>query len=242
MTLYRRALTHVTEENSHAILAFCYFLVFYAFAADRPEERLLLTDASSPNPNLLSSWLYFVRNSCFMICEMWDSILVGPIGPLAQSWDEELPSLEGDLTKNEIWNSLLSLMPGCEDAITWPEPILQVYRDTAEQLARAFAISQTLSMYGFTTWDAVRMWPMEISVDYVELLNQRHPAALILLAHFCLLLEKIEPHWYFKGRGKKLLDTVLEQLPPDWRSGVVSSLERVTTLLKQDTEMLELPR
>ena len=233
MPLFRNVIAQVTPANCHAILVFCYFLVIYSFAADRPDERLLLTDPSSQNPNLLSSWLYFVRNSCFIVCEFWDDILMGPVAPLANSWDEPLPSLEGDLAKKNITDHLFSLIDVREDARyadMLTEAVCQIYLDTANQLGQAIATAQVLNCHGFTTWDAVRMWPMEISSAYVDLLNQKHPVAMVLLGHYCLLLEKIQPHWYFEGRGKKLLAAVLETLDDDWSSRLRSSLKEVASL------------
>lgn len=237
MPLYREAIMNVTESNCHSILAFCYFLVIYSFAADRPDERLLLIDFSSENPNLLCSWLYFVRNSCFIVCGFWESILRGPIGQLALSWDEPLPGVEDDPITARITNDLLLLVTEKqkpEDAEVISEAIYQIHRDTAIQLGRAFAAAEILSAKGFTTWDAVRMWPMEISVAFIELLIQKQPTALVLLAHYCLLLERIQPQWYFKGRGGKLLDAILEQLDPSWRSSLSMSLEKATKFLHGD--------
>lgn len=238
MPLYRKAIMNVTESNCHSILAFSYFLVIYSFAADHPDERFLLVDFSSQNPNLLCSWLYFVRNSCFIVCGFWESILRGPIGQLALSWDEPLSCVEGDPITARITNDLLLLVTekqNTEDVEVVSEAIYQVYRDTAKQLARAFAAAEVLRAKGFTTWDAVRMWPMEISVAFIELLIQKQPVALGLLAHYCLLLERIQPHWYFEGRGGKLQDAIFEQLDPSWRSSVAMSLEKATKFLRRDS-------
>lgn len=233
LPLFRRAIANVTESNCHSILAFSHFLVVYSFAADRADEHLLLVDPSSPYPDLLCSWLYFARNDCLLVCERWDTIETGPLGPLAKFWDSPTPGLEDCTTEPDMTDHLLSLMPtvgGTEDEEVWPHSIREVYRDTAAQLGWAFAATRALSGVDFTTWDAVRVWLMKISVAYIELLIRGHSAALVLLAHYCLLLDSVQPHWYLAGRAKKLLDSVLERLDFKWRLCIRKSLEKLSSL------------
>ncbi|KAJ6447299.1 Mir1 [Purpureocillium lavendulum] len=229
MPLFRRAITNVTEDNCHAVLAFAHLLVVYSFAADQPDERLLLADPSSPHPGLLSSWLYFIRNGCLLVCDFWDLIERGPLGPLAQSWESALPDLEQDPIRLQMQSHLLSLIPdaavgGTAGGELWPADICETYRDAAARLSWALAAARTLGDDEFTTWDAVRLWPMEVPVSYMEILSKGHPAALVLLAHYCRLLERLEPHWYFEGRAGTLIQSIIGGLSEAWRERIMSSL------------------
>jgi hypothetical protein len=51
-------------------------------------------------------------------------------------------------------------------------------------------------------------WPIIVPETYIQLVNQRRPEALILLAHFCLLLSKIDHVWFLKGICRRVLRSV----------------------------------
>ncbi|RDW81868.1 hypothetical protein BP6252_02980 [Coleophoma cylindrospora] len=54
------------------------------------------------------------------------------------------------------------------------------------------------------------LWPMSLSQAFLDLIHDRHPAAVIILAHFVVLVHPSEKdRWYLKG----------------WSSGVVMALE-----------------
>lgn len=221
MPLFRRAIAHVTESNCHAILACCHLLVIYSFATDEPDEPLLLADTSSLYPGLLCDWLYFIRNGCHLVCEYWNHIETGPLAQLASSWESPALGIDEVQGKSRTMERLLSPLTQVgrepEDE-AWPDHICDLYRDAATQLGEAFAASQVLSSDNFTTWDAIRVWPMHVSAAYMKLLAQGHPAALILLAYYCLLLNRLESHWYFEGKAAKLLNNILSRLECKWHS------------------------
>ncbi|KAH7166511.1 hypothetical protein EDB81DRAFT_285424 [Dactylonectria macrodidyma] len=229
MPLFRHAIANVSASNCHAVLAFSHLLIVYSFAANSADEPLFFTNPASPSQGMLCSWLYFVRNGCLLVCEQWDRIETGPLGPLARSWEMPIPGVQEE-TQSALTDYLLSILPGnsdIQDEEPWFHSACEIYRETAAQLGWAFATSQALTGNDFTTWDLIRVWPMVISPEFIELLVQEHPAALILLAHYCLLLERIQPQWYFEGRATMLLNTVLERLDRQWHPFVLESLEQM---------------
>ncbi|KAM0283498.1 hypothetical protein ACHAQH_002449 [Verticillium albo-atrum] len=61
-------------------------------------------------------------------------------------------------------------------------------------------------------------WPIDLSGDYIALLRQRDPAALALLAYYCVVVSAIEPTtWYMQGWGRNALRSIEECLEPAWR-------------------------
>ena len=218
---FKQAITAVTQHNSSAILIFAHLLVIYSFATDDDDDdHLFLTDTNSPHLDLMRAWLYFVRAGCLLVCDFWHEIESGPLGPIANSWEEVIPGLEEGPAKAAATKHFVSLMPdvdGHDGFEPWPDNIRKIYTDSAAQLGLACAASWVLPDTDFTTWDAVRVWPMYMSQEYIQLLTQRHPAALVLLAHYCLLLERLEPHWYFDGRAARLLESIMQRLDSKWQ-------------------------
>ncbi|EEY15698.1 DUF814 domain-containing protein [Verticillium alfalfae VaMs.102] len=61
-------------------------------------------------------------------------------------------------------------------------------------------------------------WPIDLSGDYISLLRQRDPAALSLLAYYCVIVSAVEPTtWYMQGWGRNALCSIEECLSPAWK-------------------------
>jgi hypothetical protein len=173
----------------------------------------------------MCSWLYFVRNGCLLVCDLWEDIEKGPLASLATCW--ELPIPVGGSTKSKITNHLLSLL----QIDTAVEKAMDVYREAAEQLGSAIEAAQALGGRDFTTWDVIRVWPLQISTAYIELLTSEHPAALIILAHYCLLLTMTESRWYLGNLAETLFSSVSVRLGPEWRRRILQSFNEVQGFL-----------
>jgi hypothetical protein len=209
--MFRNALAEVDYKNCDAVLAFTHLLVIYSFGIERQDERLFLVDKDQLD--LMPSWLYFLRSGCSMLCTVWEYLESGPVADLASAWEIPIVVPEGGTTP--LVDYLLSLIPLQSSEEAWPEEVCQSYRVSTIELWLAFQNTYSLGT-SFTTWDCLRLWPMRIKVEYIKLLDEHHPSALILLAHYCLLLHKLESKWYFEGRAKRLLSTVLRFLDPKW--------------------------
>jgi hypothetical protein len=217
MPLFRTAIARVTTTNCNAILIFTHLLVVCSFASCEADEDLF----SNPNPSedLLPCWLFFLRSGCSMLGPVWDQIATGSIRPLAAAW--ETPIDITAFTYEPILGYFLSI-PQDE----WPLSERETYTEAAGELARAFSCMDALESR-ITTWDAIRIWPMRKSYQYIVLLRAWHPGALILLAHYCLILDRLEEYWYFKGRAQRLLMTIENRLDERWHRYIEWPLTRV---------------
>ncbi|KAK1574739.1 fungal Zn binuclear cluster domain-containing protein [Colletotrichum navitas] len=64
-------------------------------------------------------------------------------------------------------------------------------------------VSPVNAMSAPVEFRAVFLWPIMMSADYLDLLRQRHPAALVVLAHYCVIIHLAEPFsgWDALGRA-----------------------------------------
>ncbi|KFY35815.1 hypothetical protein V494_05574 [Pseudogymnoascus sp. VKM F-4513 (FW-928)] len=215
MPLFRSAIETPNKDNCDAVFAFSHLLVIYSFAAEREDEKLFLVESNTLE--VLPSWLYFIRCGCSMLCNVWDQLESGPVEPLASAW--EVPITFSEAEQDPLMDSLLSAIPVPSSEDSWPQDVCKIYRDAATELGVAFSCTQDPGA-SYTAWDAIRIWPMRISDAYLNLLSQQHPAALILVAHYCILLKRLDSHWYFEGRAKKLLFTATSCLDRRWHHTV----------------------
>ena len=140
--------------------------------------------------------------------------MAGPLKVLACAWESPIDVEEG--VRTPLAERLLSFIPVKYSEFSWPEEVCRIYHDAALELGYAFACAEILGTR-FNTWDALRVWPMGLSIDYMHLLNNGHPGALVIFAHFCVLLKKLEGKWYFEGRATRLLGHILQRLDRKWQ-------------------------
>ena len=86
------------------------------------------------------------------------------------------------------------------------------YNDSAFALARSFSCMHSLDEE-ITTLDVVRFWPIPNSLEFVELLGNWHPGALMILAHYCIVWHRVGPgSWYLRDRAASILSTIVRRL------------------------------
>lgn len=210
MPQFREAITHPNNDNCHAILAFACLLLPYSFASEQQDELFL---ASNGEAEVVPAWLYFIRSGCVMLCDYWDAVEDGPCGSLAKSW--EAPFEVNHDKQQAYLDSLLTIMRAATGEHAWSSEVCAAYSKAAAELASAYSCWE-FNQENYTTWDALRIWPTEMSRDFTILLRDLHPAGLILLAHYAVLLKPIESTWYFEGRATKLLRTISYKLEHYW--------------------------
>lgn len=220
MPLFRSVIASVDANNCHATLVFSHLLVIYSWASEKQDSRLLLVEAEGDD--LLPPWLYFIRSGCSLLCKVWDCLESGPIKALVNAWG--IP-IKAPLSRTELVIHLLSAIPEESSPDAWLAEECKIYHDAAVELGTAFASTPLSTNY--TTWDTLRIWPMYTKMEFFELLRTWHPGVLILLAHYYILLKKIEEHWYFEGRAKPLLSTVWRRLEPKWHQYIAWPLQEI---------------
>ncbi|XMA14495.1 hypothetical protein WAI453_007286 [Rhynchosporium graminicola] len=202
------------------------------------------TNAQEDN-TILPPWLYLLRSGCSILCDIWDYLELGPISALAEQWD--IPVHVPDGTPPLLLTHLLSLIPSATNPFsnnesdieinvithrkTWTEHEISTYITAARSLDLAFRCRAIMGS-DFSTWDALRVWPMAIEQAYLDLLATGHEGALVLLGFYCVLLKKVETRWYFEGRAQRLLHSVLACLDErkdreKWREALRWAIEEL---------------
>ncbi|KAG4430951.1 hypothetical protein IFR05_013559 [Cadophora sp. M221] len=220
MPLFRKTMISVTPSNCDAVLAFAHLLIIISFASEtqsqnrskNQNDQLMLVSSPVPpipittsngNSNaqegdsILPPWLYLLRSGCSILCDIWDYLELGPISALAGQWD--IPVKVPDGTPSPLLSHLLSLIPNSPvqnltstlNQTSWTEHEITTYINSARSLDLAFRYRSILGTK-FTTWDALRVWPISISEEYLNLLASRHEGALVLLGSYCVLLKMVE--------------------------------------------------
>ncbi|KAK1701145.1 Upc2 protein [Colletotrichum godetiae] len=64
--------------------------------------------------------------------------------------------------------------------------------------------------------DTVQEWSIRVPTEYVSLLDQRRPEALVVLAYWGVLLHKARECWAFGGAGRTLVRSIAAHLGSYW--------------------------
>lgn len=209
--------------DCHGIIAFIHLHTLYTFATISTDEidTLFLADESRPELEYLSPWLYYIRHGCHLVCGFWDTIGNGPLASLALSW--ELPTMAEDDITADIAQHLVAATTSFE-----PTPGLceQEARDLALALAAAFRMGDAL-----TIWDAIRLWPLTLSLNFIALTKAETPAALMLLSIYGLILERLDGLWFAEGLSGAIQSSIDARLSEDQRQALEALKSRVLMIL-----------
>ena len=105
------------------------------------------------------------------------------------------------------------------------ESIRDLYNSTIQDLKHAFEIHTVV----MGEPGLVFTWLVVVQASYVAQLEKKEPMALVILAHYAVLLHTSNGQWWLEGRGAHLVHVIHQLLPPEWLSAIDWPREAVTT-------------
>ncbi|KAH8587382.1 hypothetical protein B0O99DRAFT_401075 [Bisporella sp. PMI_857] len=107
-------------------------------------------------------------------------------------------------------------------------PNYPIYMEALETLSKSFlpATMTTAGTYQ-VPFQSIFAWLYLLSDDFVLCLIQREPIALVILAHFCVLLNSISSFWWMQGWVHHLISEIYNSLDPVYLIWIGWPLEQV---------------
>lgn len=158
------------------------------------------------DPN--AHWFLALRGLTPILAANWELLRKGPYGPLLQQ-----RRVIRDTSANPTDPCLAEVMPLFDRA---PSHISQPCKQAFEELRRVFSLPYSVCRTWLDIKASCYIWPGVISQTFIELVYDRTPEALVVLAHYCVLLKMIDSCWYLKGIGKTMLEAIEEELDEEW--------------------------
>lgn len=90
------------------------------------------------------------------------------------------------------------------------ESARSVLDHTLHMLRRVFVVVTTNEI--IEPQAATLSWPIIIPDVYIQMISQRNPHALVLLAHYTVLLKRNEERWWIKNKAEELLQKIVLEL------------------------------
>lgn len=185
----------------------------FEFAQPEQVDNVFFPEAPNRSTSTTSEWIQLLRGSSLVIASHWKELLLGPLeAVLAVDLDAEraadLNPVESAkfLALEQLWT--VGLVPTSDNEI-------HALKEAHLWLARLYTM-----LYLPSNMEPVSIalsWFVRVPDLFLSMMNQRQPAALILLAHFSLLLNKLEHTWWTDGMSRRLLREVHGSLAEEWQ-------------------------
>lgn len=241
---FRSQLGSITPQICDAIFAFSFLAEFYIPASAGTVINPAATFMEDNFFNAIVYWLRLHQGTSDIYKSKGHRIRNGPVAPLlwsdvlgkkchsptrkanigdfkthqlhnlARLWETDTASTTSEFHENQINSRALDILVEAfglvlEDskAITGNNLLknAELSKDQSPQRAKS---SNYLSLsFG---------WLFEIPFGFVELLEQRRPAALIIFAHFSLLFHNVPKFWWNEPIPAKIIKAIVAVLPREY--------------------------
>lgn len=214
LSMFQTAMTNMNETNCHAFFALSSLIVVYAFASPRRPGTLAFTDDSQDSEGEVS-WLPLIRGVNSILQQVFGWVENGPLRGLLQpgiinTADTRLPKPAA--------HQLKQLAGLCETAAGGEEAV-EAYQEAVKALQKCYAKIFTRASVECEVATAFT-WPVEVPDKFMLLLNDRAPEALVILAHYCVVLHHLDDYWWMKGWAGHIMGNIYSELGDSWRDWI----------------------
>ncbi|KAF9634249.1 hypothetical protein BFW01_g5144 [Lasiodiplodia theobromae] len=207
----------VTAESAVPTLLFSSMVGTHMLA----DTSLSCHDPSIDDAALLDRFIEYVdvhRGVRAVIGASWSSLTQSGLGSIMTPYEQDIQCFEQRRHGGEAAHvQLRQLLHGLQ-ASGLPEDALGCYGDAVQHLEWAFDLeSRQPRDQPAPSPAAVLAWPIMIPVNFVALVQQRRPEALIVLAYYGALLHRHRKLWVVGGLGTRVVGAITTLLGRYWR-------------------------
>jgi hypothetical protein len=236
LRMFQVAMTNITPENCDACFAFSSIIAAHAWASSDQTGDVFFPDLSASSERINVEWVSLLRGVHTLLIAAGEWMASGPMRLMLQPryMDPDQvraadPEVSANLTAlSQLWQS----SPGNEDVAD-----AEVLDNTLALLHEAYG--QVASSSTDPEIDVVTVvygWPIKVPEVFFTMVKEQKPEALIVLAHYSLLLNKVNQFWYIKGMSRRLLKTIHGKLGKEWETWIAWPLQHLILTEFEDQE------
>lgn len=224
-------LSRLSRDNCDAVYITACLACTCSFAQEPGPRHLLVVADGSEVP-----WFNLFRGVRLIVETMGlEAIFSGVLGPFGE------PPSDTDLPRG-IDKSRLEFIP-------WEEPLHKVselisatavsHLDVCHRMFESllycfretFGTSADPASDTVGAFETIMIWLYRMEDEFVHCLLQNEPAALVLLAHFALLLQTLEYCWFMEGWATHISESIVQILDPSYRQWLQWPREQIHMLI-----------
>ncbi|CZR58316.1 uncharacterized protein PAC_08208 [Phialocephala subalpina] len=216
---FRSVMRSPKPENIPAIFIFAASIVYYVMASPDQVDRCRLPRRNDEHPH----WFQTMRGFTTLLGNHRTQLAGGPLGALVHFKDgknhaPEYPD-DGRLAKlHGMFSSDMS------SSTPLSERIVENCKGALEDLRQIAGLSYSATSFNGKTFAC--MWPGDLSQEFAELVYDRDPRALVIMAHYCVLLKRLDYVWFLESLGTGLLENIRQALAEEWLPWIAWALEQ----------------
>jgi hypothetical protein len=212
------SLVSITDENCSCI----YIFTVLTFIFDLARAHACDTVLSGEKVDLVD-WVFILRGTRTVFESSSEALLRdGPLGPLFTIGERRAQTQASSSAQTDHLWELQRLI---NDTTTNSDEI-NTYNLSIDNLRRTFNMVFNKDPDTYEATD-VLLWLYRLSDHFVELLSQRKPEALVILAHFSILLKELDNRWWIHGWSKRLISQIYEAISEEYRLGIVWPIKEI---------------
>lgn len=209
LSSFRSIMTKMDESNCDAFLALSSLIVVYGFESPKNAGSLGMFDYHGQDSD---EWLPLIRGVNSIIMSVYPWIKNGRLSGLLHDHIQQPPQTELPNVLNEQLTNLEGL---CKKASGGPDAV-EAYKTALERLKMSFVRMNNRPPYECEISIAF-LWPVMIPQEYISMLNERRPEALVILAHYCVILHHLDDYWWMRGWALHIIENIRRKLDDDWQ-------------------------
>ncbi|KAK2827827.1 hypothetical protein FQN49_007302 [Arthroderma sp. PD_2] len=214
------------RSNTSASFAFSHLTVFFAFGS----SQLFGSGDTMPDAigDLLGLFALTRKAMTFLKVE-WDSLEKGNMGILLQRGPQ---ITDRQYLSTDIITALELVEELCNEWVPPPRHLVgrrchsqandggddpkNTYRLAISQLWDSFVMIETKRK----DWGMALRFPMIFPDALFPYFRAREPLAMVILAHYCVLLRRAPVRWWAEGWSTQVIQAIFRGLPENWRYAV----------------------
>lgn len=216
---FQKALAAMDSSNCCALFTFSCLLVPIIFVSKIRESNM---SDMSESPAELFDWIGLCQGGYGILkqyrVELENSFLEPLLRPVFSTEMGSIDEIEG----GEHMLSLLKFASTIED-----EETSQICSLATHDLVNVFVQTNTRKRLGKTTFVTNMTWPVRLSVKFLNLLREGNPESLVIMAHYCVLLNRgpESSTWFLHGYAQYIINAIRLSLTENWHPLIAWPME-----------------
>ncbi|KAJ5699157.1 hypothetical protein N7462_001162 [Penicillium macrosclerotiorum] len=208
---------NMSEENAPAIYLISSITCLISCAKPRlPHELWIIGDRDI-------EWLSLFRGTAFIISAAEETIKFGVLSPIFKNGNMRSRARNGrSTTKLTYLNELRQFVT--DHVLDTGE--IHCYLDAIDDMGKSFATVEEEGSQNCQPAD-VFVWPLQISNEYLNLLRQRKPEALVIFSYFCVITHHLEWAWWMQGLSIHMIRSIYHCLDDQYRCWIQWPMEQL---------------
>ncbi|GKZ60826.1 hypothetical protein AnigIFM49718_007186 [Aspergillus niger] len=211
LALFRERLSDINSSNARAMFAFASVVVYYTFGLPHAPE------SSDPWANVddliqiftLARGVQHILKQATSVIKSDEWSMIFKVEDLNEDY---LRDAQSSLERLHEVNNACGAQDDTHDTAA--------YESALDRLAEMLAEARTgLSSVSISCRWAIRQLP-----EFMELLRERKPLALVMLAYHCVVFHHLRDAWYMGDRGSRVARALWEVLDDEWRPLIESHM------------------